>query len=75
MSRCADLRQQAARCLRVAAVVNDGTMAAALVAIADDFSAQADQVDPALEPTSLASSHRATSGGRLSGGGAADDTV
>jgi hypothetical protein len=51
MSSCADLRRQAARCLRVAAAVEDRTTAAALVAIADDFSAQADQIDPSLDST------------------------
>jgi hypothetical protein len=65
--------------------VDDGTTAAALVAIADDFSAQADQMDPSLESTSLEStslestnlesSHRPPSGGGMSGGRAADDTV
>jgi hypothetical protein len=70
--------------------VDDGTTAAALVAIADDFSAQADQMDPSLESTSLEStslestslestnlesSHRPPSGGGTSGGRAADDTV
>ena len=70
MSKCADLRRQAARCLRVAAAVGDGTTATALVAIADDFSAQADQIDPTLE----SSGQRPASGGGLSGGRAADDT-
>jgi hypothetical protein len=35
----------------VAAAVEDRTTAAALVAIADDFSAQADQIDPSLDST------------------------
>jgi hypothetical protein len=81
MSTCVDLRRQAACCLRVAAAVtavDDGTTAAALVAIADDFSAQADQIDPTLEstsldPASLESSRRSASGGTLSGDHAADD--
>jgi hypothetical protein len=55
--------------------VDDGTTAAALVAIADDFSAQADQIDLSLESASLESGHRPTSGGGPSGGRAADDTV
>jgi hypothetical protein len=58
----------------MAAGVDDGTTAAALVAIAEDFSAQADQFDPTLESTGVESSHRSTSGGTLSGGHAADDT-
>jgi hypothetical protein len=62
----------------MAAALNDRTTAAALVAIADDFSAEADQLDPTLKSTSLESisrdsGHRPTSGGCLSGGRAADD--
>jgi hypothetical protein len=57
----------------MAAGVGDGTTATALVAIADDFSTQADQFDPTLESTGVESSHR-PSGGTLSGGHAADDT-
>jgi hypothetical protein len=57
----------------MAAGVGDGTTAAAWVAIADDFSTQADQFDPTLESTGVESSHR-PSGGTLSGGHAADDT-
>jgi hypothetical protein len=57
----------------MAAGVGDGTTAAALVAIANDFSTQADQFDPTLESTGVESSHR-PSGGTLSGGHAADDT-
>jgi hypothetical protein len=75
MSKCEDLRRQAARCLRAAAVVGDGFTAAALVAMADGFSAQADQIDPTLESTSLESNHRRASGGCASAGNSADDTV
>jgi hypothetical protein len=62
----------------MAAAVDDRTTAAALVAIADDFSARADQIDPTMASTSLESarpdpSHRATSGEGLSGGRTADD--
>jgi hypothetical protein len=57
----------------MAAGLDDGTTAAALVAIADDFSAQADHFDPTLESTGVESSPR-PSGGTLSGGHAADDT-
>jgi hypothetical protein len=48
MSTATDLRRYAARCLRMAAAAEDRVMAADLVALAADFSAQADEVDPSL---------------------------
>jgi hypothetical protein len=51
MPSSTDLRRQAAHCLRIAAAVNDQGIAAALVAIADDFSAEADEIDPSLDPS------------------------
>ena len=50
MSSSADLRRQAAHCLRIAAAVNDQGVAAAFVAVAADFSAKADEIDPSLGP-------------------------
>jgi hypothetical protein len=44
-----DLRRQAARCLRIAAALDDKSAAAALTAMADDLSAKADEIDPTLE--------------------------
>ena len=40
------LRRQAARCLRIAAAVDDQSVVAALVVMADDFSVKADEIDP-----------------------------
>ncbi|HLH96109.1 MAG TPA: hypothetical protein VKW08_13430 [Xanthobacteraceae bacterium] len=40
------LRRQAARCLRIAAAVDDQSVVAALVVMADDFSMKADEIDP-----------------------------
>jgi hypothetical protein len=48
MPSSAELRRQAAHCLRIAAAVDDQTVAATLVAAADDFSAEADEIDPSL---------------------------
>jgi hypothetical protein len=48
MPSSTDLRRQAAHCLRIAAAVDDQTVAATLVAVADDFSAEADEIDPSL---------------------------
>jgi hypothetical protein len=45
-----ELRRQAAHCLRIAAAVNDQRTAATLVAMAADFSAEADEIDPGLRP-------------------------
>jgi hypothetical protein len=53
MVSCAYLRRQAALCLRIAAAVEDQNTVAALVVMADDFSAKADEVDPNLDQKSL----------------------
>jgi hypothetical protein len=39
------LRRQAALCLRIAAAVDDQSVVAALVVMADDFSVKADEID------------------------------
>jgi hypothetical protein len=44
------LRRQAARCLRIAAAVDDQSVVAALVVMADDFSVKADEIDPHPAP-------------------------
>jgi hypothetical protein len=49
MPSSTDLRLQAARYLRMAAAVADQSVAADLIAMADDFSAKADEIDPTLE--------------------------
>jgi hypothetical protein len=48
MPSSTDLRRHAAHCLRIAAAADDQKIAADLVAMADDFSAQADEIDPSL---------------------------
>jgi hypothetical protein len=53
MLSCAYLRRQAALCLRIAAAVDDQSVVAALVVMADDFSSKADEVDPSLIPKRL----------------------
>jgi hypothetical protein len=53
MVSCAYLRRQAALCLRIAAAVDDQSVVAALVLMAEEFSAKADEVDPSLNATSL----------------------
>jgi hypothetical protein len=53
MVSCAYLRRQAALCLRIAAAVDDQSVVAALMVMADDFSSKADEVDPSLEPKCL----------------------
>jgi len=53
MVSCAYLRRQAALCLRIAAAIDDQRIVAALVVMADDFSAKADEVDPSFEPKSV----------------------
>jgi hypothetical protein len=63
-------RRQAALCLRLAATVKDKKIAGVLVAMADDFSDRADEVDPSLKstsPGSLGSNGDAAMAGR--GGG------
>jgi len=62
MPSSADLRRRAAHCLRVAAAVSDRSVAAVLVMMADDFSAQADEIDPSLESTSPESTSLGSSG-------------
>jgi hypothetical protein len=52
------LRRQAALCLRIAAAVDDQSVVAALVVMADDFSVKADEIDPDIDP-SLGSSRQA----------------
>ena len=42
------LRRQAAVCLRLAATVKDRKVAGALVAMADEFSDRADEIDPSF---------------------------
>ncbi|HLH96110.1 MAG TPA: hypothetical protein VKW08_13435 [Xanthobacteraceae bacterium] len=49
MPSATDLRRQAARCLRVAAAVENPSVAATLVAMAADISDKADEVDPSLQ--------------------------
>jgi hypothetical protein len=41
-------RHQAAICLRIAAAINDGEVAVALAATADNFANKADEIDPSL---------------------------
>jgi hypothetical protein len=41
-------RRQAAACLRFAAAIGDQKISAGLVAMADEFSAKADEIDPNL---------------------------
>jgi hypothetical protein len=53
MVSCVYLRRQAALCLRIAAAVDDQSVVAALMVMADDFSSKADEVDPSLDPRSL----------------------
>jgi hypothetical protein len=53
MVSCAYLRRQAALCLRIAAAVDDQSVVAALMVMADDFSSKADEVDPSLDSKSL----------------------
>jgi hypothetical protein len=59
MVSCEYLRRQAALCLRIAAAVDDQSVVAALVVMADDFSVKADEVDPSLKSASLGSSPEA----------------
>jgi hypothetical protein len=62
MVSCEYLRRQAAVCLRLAATVIDKKVAGALVAMADDFSDRADEIDPSLASTSLASTSPGSNG-------------
>jgi hypothetical protein len=52
MLSCEYLRRQAALCLRIAAAVDDQSVIAALVVLADDFSVKADEIDPSLKSAS-----------------------
>jgi len=58
------LRRQAARCLRIAASFQDQSVVEALVAMADEFSAKADEIDPSLESGRQAPVHNGGAGGR-----------
>jgi hypothetical protein len=60
MPSSTDLRRQAARCLRIAASFQDQSVVAALIAMADEFSAKADEIDPGL---SMATGLRPTARG------------
>jgi hypothetical protein len=42
------LRRQAALCLRIAAAVDDQSVIAALLLMAEEFSVKADEIDPSL---------------------------
>jgi hypothetical protein len=57
------LRRQAALCLRIAAAVDDQSVVAALVVMADDFTVKADEIDP-----KLGSNRQAATDGRKAGG-------
>ena len=63
MPNSTDLRRQAARCLRIAASFEDQSVAAALTAMADEFSAKADEIDPTLESKREASADGGRAGG------------
>jgi len=69
MPSSTDLRRQAARCLRIAASFEDQSVVAALIAMADEFSAKADEIDPSLEPSRKAPAD----GGRAGGPGPAGE--
>jgi hypothetical protein len=56
------LRQQAGVCLRLAATTEDEQAAVALVAIAEDFSVRADEVDPSLRPSGRAAIEDSSAG-------------
>ena len=63
MPSSTDLRRQAARCLRIAASFQDQSVVEALVAMADEFSAKADEIDPSLEHGRRAPAHGEGAGG------------
>jgi len=63
MPSSTDLRRQAARCLRIAATFKDQSVVAALIAMADEFSAKADEIDPTLELKREASADGGRAGG------------
>jgi hypothetical protein len=68
MQTCEYLRRQAALCLRIAAAVEDQSVVATLVVMADDFSVRADEIDPSFKSASLSSSHEAAVAGSKAGG-------
>jgi hypothetical protein len=68
MLTCEYLRRQAALCLRIAAAVDDRSVMAALVVMADDFSVRADEIDPSLQAASLCACHDAATDGSRTGG-------
>ncbi len=63
MPNSTDLRRHAARCLRIAAALDDQGVAAAFIAMADKFSAQADDIDPTLKSKREASGDGGRAGG------------
>jgi N-acetylmuramic acid 6-phosphate (MurNAc-6-P) etherase len=68
MPSSTDLRRQAARCLRIAASFQDQSVVQALVAMADEFSAKADEIDPSLRSGGRVPAHgQGTGGPGLSG--------
>jgi hypothetical protein len=73
MVSCEYLRRQAAVCLRLAATVTDKKTAGALVAMADDFSDRADEIDPSLGSTSLGSTSLGSTRPASNGRAAMDD--
>jgi hypothetical protein len=56
------LRRQAAFCLRIAAGADDQNVVTALVVLADEFSAKADEVDPSLGPEAAGDGSRPRNG-------------
>jgi hypothetical protein len=67
MPNSKDLRRRAARCLRAAAAVDDQETASVLVALADDFSTRADEIDPSLKLTGLEANRKAALDGGKAG--------
>jgi hypothetical protein len=63
MPSSTDLRRQAARCLRIAASFQDQSVVEALIAMADEFSAEADEIDPSLGSDGRAPVHGEGAGG------------
>jgi hypothetical protein len=66
MPNSTDLRRRAARCLRAAAAADDQGAASVLVALADDFSTRADEIDPSLN-SGLEATRKAALGGGKAG--------
>jgi hypothetical protein len=63
MPSSTDLRRQAARCLRIAASFEVQCVVEALVAMADEFSAKADEIDPSLRSSRRAAADDEGAGG------------